>query len=225
MAARMRIREPQRGRLQMPSVLADILVNRVFADASAAQVGQMRAARSSSLNMLQQGARCDSMIRPSLKEAIKRTLDTHHYLGWSDFVIRDYEKDNEACVAIGYRERRVCSFIFQVKKKNGLFREPSYAITMSPGHETFEEALTVNDQPALLQELKGWQQRVHEDVGTMPRSRLFQAHIRGISRMEARLGLASKGLVGTQRRGRVSRRSAPLGSRVAGIHECITGFS
>ena len=73
--------------------------------------------------------------------------------------------------------------------------------------------------------LKGWQQRVHEDVGTMPRSRLFQAHIRGISRMEARLGLASKGLV--------AERSEDVGfleqlhqleSRVAGIHECITGF-
>src|SRR5262245_37680259 len=136
------------------------------------------------------------MIRSSLKEAIKRTLDNHHYLGWADFVIREYEKDNEACLAVAYRERRDCSFIFQVKnRKSGLLREPSYAITMSPGHEVFEEALTVNDRPALLQELKGWQQRVHEDVGTMPRSRLFQAHIRGISRMEARLGLASKGLV------------------------------
>jgi hypothetical protein len=72
------------------------------------------------------------MIRPSLKEAIKRTLDTHHYIGWTDFVIHEYEKDNEARLAVGYRERRVCSFIFQVKRQSGLFREPAYAITMSP---------------------------------------------------------------------------------------------
>jgi hypothetical protein len=133
------------------------------------------------------------MIRASLKEAINRTLDTHHYLGHVDFVIREYEKDNESCLAVGYRKRRGCSFVFQLKADP--LRQPYWAITMSPGHEALEESLTVNDRLALLQELKNWQQRVHEDLGCMPQRRLFEAHIRGIRRMEARLGLASPDLV------------------------------
>jgi hypothetical protein len=133
------------------------------------------------------------MIRASLKEAIKRTLDTHHYLGHEDFVIREYEKDNESCLAVRYRGRRSGSFAFQVKA--GPPRQAYWAITMSPGHEVLEESVTVNDRMALLQELKNWQQRVHEDVGCMLRGRLFQAHLRGLGRIEARLGLASRRLV------------------------------
>src|SRR5262249_15997872 len=103
--------------------------------------------------------------------------------------------DNEACLAVAYRERRVCSFVFQVKMQSGFAQETPYAITMSPGREVFEETRTVNDRSALLQEVKEWLHRVHEDIGLMSRSRLFQAHMRGLSRMQARLGIVSKGFV------------------------------
>ena len=133
------------------------------------------------------------MIRPSLKKAIERALDSHVYLGRSDFLLHEYQnKDDEGCLAVAYRSNRKFCFVVTVMNRGSVFQEPAFSVTMNPGREAFHETLALQGRPNLLEQLKAWQQRLHEDIGVFPVSRQFEAQIRRISRMEAKLGLTSK---------------------------------
>jgi hypothetical protein len=116
------------------------------------------------------------------------------YLGRSDFLLREYQKDNESCLAVVYQSNKKFCFLVGVKNEQHFRDEPRFNITMSPGREAFEQTAAIQGRPALLEQLKAWQQRVHEDLGVFPIGRQFEAHIRRIGRMEACLGLAKNKL-------------------------------
>jgi hypothetical protein len=131
------------------------------------------------------------MIRPSLKKAIESVLDSHVFLGRSDFLITEHQnKENEDCLVVAYRGDRKLCFLLTIQM-------PVFNLTMNPGREAFQETRSVSERSAVIEELRAWQQRVHEDVGVFPWDRQFAAHIRRISRMEACLGLGSKDIEDT----------------------------
>src|SRR5262245_61030019 len=133
------------------------------------------------------------MIRPSLQKAIERALDSHLFLGRSDFVLHERKnEDNEACLVVAYRADRKFCFLVTVKSDQDFSGESTFNVIAVPGREVFTETFALKGRTALLAQLKAWQKRLHEDVGVFPIDRQFQAHIRRIGRMEACLGLSRK---------------------------------
>lgn len=128
------------------------------------------------------------MIRASLEKAIKHALQSHVYLDPSDFVRRKYENDDhESCYSVSYRHNRIYSFVLEMKKP-GAFHVP-FHVKMNPGRSSSQETVVLDDQFALLRELKDWEQRLHEDAGVFPIRRQLQLHVSGIDRMRERLAL------------------------------------
>jgi len=130
------------------------------------------------------------MIRESLENAVQNGLESHPILARSDFVVRRYQSnDNDACLKVSYRHSRKLFFDFAVKNNGGSPGEYYFNLTMSPGIETSEQVSRVHGRFALIQELKAWQQRLHEDLGAFPISRQCESHSAGIGKLRERMAL------------------------------------